>query len=181
MPRSLKICGLPAFRAAGSCACIRSRGLTGSTSSPPPAPLIPSQAPSHQNRLRRIPGRGLKSPRLSLLRASPGPFSARPVQPRRVPWRRRQRRARRSLRLRPGVPPGLVLAGVVPIHALRRDRDFADTSDCGPALIGLRGNPCGFPRNPESRDYTVSAPRQGYFAPASGGMRSSLPGTPPPR
>ncbi len=29
------LCGLAAFRAAGSCACIRSRGLPGSTSSPP--------------------------------------------------------------------------------------------------------------------------------------------------
>jgi hypothetical protein len=71
-----------------------------------PAPLIPAQAPSHQNRLRRIPGRGLKSPRLSSLRASPGPFSARPIQPRRVIWRRPPRRTRRPLRLRPAEAAG---------------------------------------------------------------------------
>ena len=92
-------CGLAVFRAAGSCACIRSRGLTGSTGSPPPAPLISAQAPSHQMRLRRIPGHAVKSPRV-IAYATSRPFSARPIQPRRVSWRRRQRRPRRTLRRR---------------------------------------------------------------------------------
>lgn len=177
LPRSLKIRGLAAFRAAGSCACIRSRGLTGSTSSPPPAPLIPSQAPSHQNRLRRIPGHAVKSPRV-IAYATSRPFSARPIQPRRVPSRRRQRRTRRPLRLRPVDDAGPCPCSGHPATGGSRGYDQLQS---GATLMGLGGNWWDSRPNPTAAILPCRHPGKDTSLPPSAGCDPPCLGPPPPR
>ena len=113
----IALCGLAAFRAAGSCACIRLRGLPGSTSSPP-RPLRSFRRKPRHPKISCVESQAADSNRPGCRRYAPhrghfrrGLFNPGPLFGG-VPHAARAYRCGCA----PSKPPGLVLAGVATLR-----------------------------------------------------------------
>lgn len=171
-PHALQLCGLAAFRAAGSCACIRLRGLPGSTSSPP-RPLRSFRRKPRHTKISCVESQAADSNRPGCRRYAPhrGHFRRGLFNPGAffggVPHAARADRCGCA----PSKPPGLVLAGVAllrgqvsGVHSARIRHATARTP-CHAGCYALRSP---FPHadifRPEAPDLVGASDRKMFFS-----------------